>query len=216
MSTATTPILTAVLFLGALLLGGCSMHESQTDRPQSTQPKPAQPKPEKETLGLVRVGLETSLGLIVIELDGDKAPLTTTNFLAYLDRGFYDDTIFHRIVPDFVIQGGGHLVDLTEKDTDKPVRNEWRNGLSNVRGTIAMAREGNQPHSATSQFYINLKDNLMLNEPRDGAGYAVFGTVVEGMDVVDKIAAVPTGAFGQYQGVPTEPVLITRAYRLKD
>ncbi len=151
MSTVTTPILTAVLFLGALMLGGCSMNEGPTDSSPSVQPQP-----EKETLGMVRVGIETSLGLIVVELDGEKAPLSTVNFLAYVDRGFYDDTIFHRIVPGFVIQGGGHLVDLTEKDTDKPVRNEWRNGLSNLRGTIAMARESN-PHSATSQFYINLK-----------------------------------------------------------
>jgi cyclophilin family peptidyl-prolyl cis-trans isomerase len=141
------------------------------------------------------VVMDTSMGPIKIELFADKAPQTVKNFLAYADDKFYDGTIVHRVIPDFMIQAGGYSADKKLKDTRPPVKNESDNGLSNVRGTVAMARTGD-PNSATSQFFINVTDNPRLdkNYPRgDGFGYCVFGKVVEGMDVVDKIRAVKTG-----------------------
>jgi len=169
--------------------------------------------------GATRVQLETTLGDIVIELDEVAAPITTANFLAYVDSGFYDGadgmgpTIFHRIVPGFVIQGGGLTEDLDGKPTMPAIVNEADNGLSNLRGTLAMARTSD-PNSATSQFFVNLVDNTFLDQtPRD-AGYAVFGEVVEGMEVVDMIAAVETTTVGQFEGVPVEPIVIISATRL--
>jgi len=141
------------------------------------------------------VVMDTSMGTIKIELFADKAPLTVKNVLAYVDDKFYDGTIVHRVIPDFMIQGGGYTTDKKLKDTRPPVKNESGNGLSNVRGTIAMARTGD-PNSATSQFFINVTDNPRLDKtyPRgDGFGYCVFGKVIDGMDVVDKIKAVKTG-----------------------
>ncbi len=141
------------------------------------------------------VVMDTSMGTIKIELADDKAPITVKNFLGYVDDKFYDNTIFHRVIADFMIQGGGFTAkDHVEKKTNDPIKNESNNGLLNKRGTIAMART-NQPNSATAQFFINVKDNDFLDraKARDGIGYAVFGTVIEGMDVVDKIRAVKTG-----------------------
>ena len=157
------------------------------------------------------VVVETNLGDISVELDAGNAPNTTANFLAYVDDGYFNDTIFHRVIPGFMIQGGGLTADMRDKPSNRaPIENEANNGLKNDRGTIAMART-NDPHSATSQFFINLKDNDFLNfrnESMQGWGYAVFGKVVDGMDVVDKIAAVPTGNKGGHQDVPLEPVVI--------
>ncbi|GIW45048.1 MAG: peptidyl-prolyl cis-trans isomerase [Candidatus Binatia bacterium] len=154
--------------------------------------------------------MKTSLGDIKIELFDDKAPITVKNFLAYVNDGFYDGTIFHRVIPNFMIQGGGYDKDLQQKPTKAPIKNEATNGLKNVVGTIAMARTG-VIDSATSQFFINVKDNNFLDH-RDqtpaGFGYAVFGKVVEGMDVVMKIAQVPTQRVGVHEAVPKEPVII--------
>ena len=155
-----------------------------------------------------KVEMQTSLGRIVIELDDAKAPGSTKNFLAYVQDGFYNGTVFHRVIPNFMIQGGGFTADMTQKPTKAPIQNEAKNGLKNARGTIAMART-QDPHSATAQFFINHVDNVMLDYPsRDNWGYAVFGKVTEGMDVVDKIAQVRTGNRGMHQNVPVEPVVI--------
>ena len=155
-----------------------------------------------------KVKLATSAGDIVVELDAAKAPKTVDNFLQYVKAGHYNGTVFHRVIENFMIQGGGMTADLKEKPTRAPIGLESRNGLTNQRGTIAMART-NDPNSATAQFFINVKDNDFLNQAqaRDGNGYTVFGKVVEGMDVVDKIRAVPTGP----GDVPATPVTIKRA-----
>ncbi len=137
------------------------------------------------------VKLATTMGDIYIELDRFHAPISTQNFLDYVESEHYNGTIFHRVISGFMIQGGGFEKDMKQKTTRAGIKNEWRNGLTNKRGTIAMARLGNQPDSATSQFFINVVDNDALNMPRDGAAYAVFGKVIKGMDVVDRIKAVP-------------------------
>lgn len=157
--------------------------------------------------------LTTSLGEIELELDDAKAPVTVANFLGYVDAGYYNGTVFHRVIPNFMIQGGGFTADMQQKETRAPIQNEADNGLTNERGSIAMART-NDPDSATSQFFINHKDNDFLNRSGSGAGYAVFGKVVRGLDVLDKIAQVPTGNRGMHQNVPREPVLIQAASRL--
>lgn len=159
-----------------------------------------------------RVTIETTKGTIVLELYADKAPETVANFLAYANDGFYDGTIFHRVIPGFMVQGGGFTQDMQQKPTKDPIRNEANNGLSNEVGTVAMARTPN-PHSATAQFFINVQHNRFLDftaETPQGWGYAVFGKVVEGMDVVESIVAVPTGNHGMHQDVPREPVIMTR------
>jgi len=157
-----------------------------------------------------KVRLATSMGDIVVQLDAAKAPKTVDNFLQYVKSGHYNGTVFHRVIDNFMIQGGGMTADLTEKPTRAPIPLESRNGLANDRGTIAMARTPD-PNSATSQFFINVKNNDFLNaaQSRDGNGYAVFGKVVSGMDVVDKIRALPTGKAGP--DVPNEPVVIKQA-----
>ncbi len=159
-----------------------------------------------------KVKFATSMGDIVIEVDAAKAPKSAANFVQYAKDGHFDGTIFHRVIDNFMIQGGGMLPDLTQKPTRAPIPLESKNGLLNTRGTVAMARTGD-PNSATSQFFINLKDNAFLNasESRDGNGYAVFGKVVAGMDVVDKIRAVPTGSKGPHQNVPVQAVIIKQA-----
>ncbi len=164
---------------------------------------------EPETATKVTVVMTTSMGEIVLELDPVNAPISTKNFVSYVDKGHYDGTIFHRVIPTFMIQGGGFTADMTQKPTAAPIRNEWQNGLKNRRGTIAMART-NVPDSATSQFFINVVDNDSLDQPRGGAAYAVFGKVVQGMDVVDKIRDVPTTNSGQHANVPAEPVIIQK------
>jgi len=158
------------------------------------------------------VKMQTNKGTIVLELNADKAPKTVENFLNYAKKGFYDGTIFHRVIDGFMIQGGGMEPGMREKSTDAPVQNEANNGLANERGTIAMARTPD-PHSATAQFFINVSDNDFLNfraETTDGWGYCVFGKVVEGMDVVDEIRKVDTGSFGFHQDVPKEDIIIEK------
>jgi peptidyl-prolyl cis-trans isomerase A (cyclophilin A) len=166
-----------------------------------------------------KVRMQTSEGPITIELYPDKAPQTVKNFLAYVDEGFYDGTIFHRVIPGFMIQGGGFTADIDRKPTHAPIKNEADNGLKNDRGTIAMARTA-APDSATAQFFINLKDNDFLNHTGKtlrGWGYAVFGKVTDGMEVVDKIAAVPTGNNPKgLQNVPKTPVVIEKVTRVAD
>lgn len=159
-----------------------------------------------------RVLISTSSGDITVELDKTKAPATTENFLSYVKAGFFDGTIFHRVIPGFMIQGGGFTADMHQKPASPPIANEADNGLLNNRGTIAMARTPD-PHSASSQFFINLVDNDFLNHKAKtaaGWGYAVFGAVVEGLDVVDAIAGVPTGTHGPHCDVPREPVIMER------
>jgi peptidyl-prolyl cis-trans isomerase A (cyclophilin A) len=151
--------------------------------------------------------VETSLGRIRIVLDQEKAPVSVANFVKYARAGHYSGTVFHRVIPGFMIQGGGMTAELKEKPTSPPIRNEARNGVRNLRGSIAMART-NDPNSATAQFFINVKDNPSLDFGIQGAGYAVFGQVIEGMDVVDKIVTVPTKNAGPYQNVPVTPVVI--------
>jgi peptidyl-prolyl cis-trans isomerase B (cyclophilin B) len=157
-----------------------------------------------------QVIMETSKGTVVIELNAQKAPITTANFLAYVQSGFYDNTIFHRVIRGFMIQGGGLTADMRKKPNREPIRNEADNGLKNIAGTIAMARTGD-PHSATAQFFINVKDNPFLDHraktPR-GWGYCVFGRVIKGMDVVHAIENVPTGRQAGRADVPIEPVVI--------
>lgn len=154
--------------------------------------------------------METTLGAVRIELYPDKAPLSVKNFLDYVESGFYNGTIFHRVIPGFMAQGGGFTTDRKQKETRAPIKNEAANGLKNDRGTIAMARTGN-PDSATAQFFINVVNNDNLNRPNpDGHGYAVFGTVVEGMDVVDKIVTTPTQRLNMvFANLPATPVVIT-------
>lgn len=198
---------------------GCSLAVAACSGPSRSDQSPT-----------VLVLMETSEGDLTVELDRARAPITVDNFLAYMNRGAYDGTTIHRVVPGFVIQGGGWTPDLKERAKldaaagrpDAPIRNEWQNGLKNTRGTIAMARE-KDPDSATREFFINLADNARLDTPREvsgGAGYAVFGRVIAGMDVVDRIAAVPTRAVDvpgvtdvSMQNVPVEPVVIVRVRR---
>lgn len=157
-----------------------------------------------------KVRLATSEGDIVLELDAAKAPKTVDNFLQYVRAGHYDGLIFHRVIDGFMVQGGGYKPDLSEKTTRKPIPLESRNGLSNVRGSVAMART-NVPDSATAQFFINVNDNQRLDAGEGRDGYAVFGKVAEGMDVVDKIRVVPTRAQGPHQNLPVTPVTIRKA-----
>ncbi|MCX5635719.1 MAG: peptidylprolyl isomerase [Planctomycetota bacterium] len=167
--------------------------------------------PNQKISEVKKVKLETSMGDIVIELNEKAAPVTVKNFLRYAEEGFYDGTIFHRVIPNFMIQGGGFKSDMQQKKTHEPIVNEAKNGLKNDRGTIAMART-NDPNSATAQFFINHKNNDFLNYAgMQNPGYAVFGKVIEGMDVVDKIAAVKTSQKGPQSDVPVEPVVIKSA-----
>lgn len=164
-----------------------------------------------------KVLLETTDGDILIELYPEKAPKTVENFLKYVDEGFYDNTIFHRVIPGFMIQGGGMDMKMKEKPTHGQIENEAANGLKNERGAIAMARTPD-PHSASSQFFINHADNDFLDyraPTQDGYGYAVFGKVIDGMDVVDKIAKTKTRTVGMHENVPTDAILITKATRFE-
>ena len=170
----------------------------------------AEPGKAPATTTHPQVLLETSKGNIVLELYPDKAPKTVENFLQYVKSGFYNGTIFHRVIPDFMIQGGGFTADMTQKPTKAPVQIEADNRVLNERGTIAMART-NDPNSATAQFFINLVDNKNLDGHAGTPGYAVFGKVIEGMSVVDRIASVPTGSSGGFQDVPREAIAITKA-----
>ena len=168
--------------------------------------------PDAKGSGMVTVTMQTNKGVITLELDGNKAPDTVANFVAYASAGHYDGTIFHRVIPGFMIQGGGFDADMTQKATNAPVKNEANNGLKNVTGSIAMART-NDPHSASAQFFINVKDNSFLDHTAptpSGWGYAVFGKVTDGMDVVRTIESVPTGNKSGHQDVPLEAVVIEK------
>jgi len=171
---------------------------------------PASPtKAQKGKHSMVK--LQTNHGDITIELDAEKAPISSKNFLEYVNSGFYNGTIFHRVIGNFMIQGGGFEPGMKQKKTRDPIQNEAKNGLKNDVYTVAMARTG-APHSATAQFFINVTNNDFLNYPgQDGWGYAVFGKVVEGKEVVDKIKGVKTGNSGPFQNVPLEDVVITKA-----
>lgn len=163
-----------------------------------------------------RVAIETTEGTFIIGLNGRRAPITVKNFLGLVKSGYYDGTVFHRVIPDFMIQGGGFNRDLESKEPDDTIANESGNGLINLRGTVVMARQ-DAPHTAMAQFFVNVVDNRRLDPKVNRWGYAVFGYVVEGMDVVDKISNVRSGPGGQFRGdVPVVPVIITRAYRIAD
>lgn len=191
-----------VFAIASVLMVGCENNETAKKIETKTDAEPQKPK---------MVKLDTTMGDIVIELDKKAAPVTAKNFLRYVEEGFFDGTIFHRVIKGFVIQGGGLTADMKQKKPHEPIVNEADNGLKNNRGTIAMARTRN-PNSATCQFFINHKDNTNLNyKGPDKPGYAVFGKVVEGMDVVDKIAAVKTTRKGMHRDVPAETVLIKSA-----
>lgn len=159
--------------------------------------------------------MTTSMGEIYLELNNELAPISTANFLAYTEAGHYNGTIFHRVIENFMIQGGAFKPDMSKMPSFEPIENEWTNGLSNMRGTLAMARLGGRANSATAQFFINVTDNAFLDQPRDGAGYAVFGRVAKGMDVVDKIRLVPTGNSGSMGDVPVEPIVIEKVVELE-
>ncbi|MBX9736801.1 MAG: peptidylprolyl isomerase [Phycisphaerales bacterium] len=212
MSIRTTLVCTALaltLCAGASIAKPAAPTPPAPTAPKVTEPaKPADPKaPDAATkpvaaATMVYAIISTTEGDIALELDAAKAPITVANFVSYTEKGHYDGTIFHRVISDFMIQGGGHIADMTEKPTDAPIKNEFTNGLSHKRGTIAMARKGGSPamvDSATAQFFINVSDNdgsvkYNLDKPQsDGGGYAVFGKVIAGMDVVDKIRTAPTG-----------------------
>ena len=192
----------AILLFAAALFGS----DSPAPAAQGATPEPAKS-------GNPRVAFETSLGRVVIELDPAKAPKTVENFLGYVKSGFYDGTIFHRVIPKFMAQGGGFTADMQQKATQPPIPNEADNGLKNKRGTLSMARTMD-PNSATSQFFMNVVDNAFLDHTGKNArgwGYAVFAKVVEGMDVVDKIVAVKTTTKGPYADVPETPITIQKA-----
>lgn len=195
----------AFILVSLLSVVGCGANEPSLQK-VSTAPAAGQPANPQ-------VRLETSKGTITLELFSRNAPLSVANFVGYVKAGFYDGTIFHRVIPGFMIQGGGMTADMAEKPTRATIQNEANNGLKNLRGTLSMARMG-EPHSASSQFFINVADNDALDhrgENDEGWGYAVFGKVISGMDVVDAIVSVPRDTLGPYQDVPTEPVVIKRA-----
>jgi cyclophilin family peptidyl-prolyl cis-trans isomerase len=206
------------MFLAAGLFwaAGCDENDRAVSTTQTAEEKAVvmEKEPQQVKEQNTKVKMETTMGDIVIELNDKAAPVTVKNFVLYVEEGFYDGLIFHRVIAGFMIQGGGFTPDMAQKPTHEPITNEASNGLKNDRGTIAMARTNN-PNSATAQFFINHKDNGFLNYAPGNPGYAVFGKVVEGMDVVDKIAAVKTGRKGQFDDVPLEPVLIKSAKVIK-
>lgn len=219
-----------LLFIAAALFAGCqtSPTPSDMDRMEDVEaPEPVQAtltntveetaqaepsvaaeEPQEQERNTVMILMKTSKGDIKIELDPEKAPKTVASFLSYVEADHYNGTVFHRVMNGFMIQGGGFDADMEQKPAPRTVENEASNGLKNTVGSIAMARTPD-PHSASAQFFINVGDNTFLDYPgQDGWGYCVFGQVVEGMDVVDAIKAVPTGNKGPHQNVPTDPVLI--------
>lgn len=213
-SMVMTAGLCASLFVTAAALAQDHTN-SEEGRPQDQQPEQPQTEPaateEKEEQPaeekLVYAKMETNMGDIYVELNKEKAPLTVENILRYIKEDFYNGTIFHRVIPNFVIQAGGFTEDMTKKSTYAGVKNEWENGLKNERGTLSMARIGGRPDSGSSQFFISLRDNPSLDRPQnDGAAYAVFGKVIVGMDVVDKIATVPLQVSSLGSGEKSEPV----------
>ncbi|WP_252179706.1 peptidylprolyl isomerase [Endozoicomonas sp. 4G] len=180
---------------------------------EQTATAPAQPA--AEAVQPVDVVMKTSKGDMTIRLNPEQAPVTVKNFLTYVDKGFYKGLVFHRVMPGFMIQGGGMTADMSQKPTGAPIKNESDNGLRNSRGTIAMARTAN-PDSATSQFFINLVNNEFLNNRPGRPGYAVFGELIKGQEVMDAIASVKTGNRGPHANVPVEPVFILAVERVKE
>jgi len=206
--TRTTPF--RALLLGALTLAllpaANGLAQGETDPPIADESTTER----TDDMSRPRIEMKTSKGTLTIELYQEEAPKTVENFLSYVKSGHYDGTIFHRVIPGFMVQGGGFTPDMSQKDTGSPIQNEADNGMKNSRGTLAMARTGD-PNSATAQFFINTVDNTFLDHTGknpQGWGYAVFAEVVDGMDVVDAITKVPTGNKGGHQNVPTEPVVI--------
>jgi peptidyl-prolyl cis-trans isomerase A (cyclophilin A)/peptidyl-prolyl cis-trans isomerase B (cyclophilin B) len=207
-------------FLSSLVLSFACHGQAAPGTPAAEPAKPAAAPatpPATAADETVFVLMKTSQGEIVLELNKTKAPISVENFLGYVNKGFYDGTVFHRVIDGFMIQGGGFDRSMVQKETAAPIKNEWQNGLKNKRGTIAMART-NAPDSATSQFYINVVDNDALDVPRGGAAYAVFGKVIDGMETVDRIKTVPTGqkmgttpqGSGPFPSVPLESVVIEK------
>lgn len=215
-ASLSSPMKLAIPFFALFMAMGCESKKADSD----TKPTGTPPAQENATGGKVSqdnpvVVMETSHGTIEIELDNKKAPISTENFLKYVDDKFYDGTIFHRVIDGFMIQGGGFTQDMNQKPTKAPIKNEAANGLKNTRGTLAMARTS-VVDSATAQFFINVKDNDFLNHTSptpSGFGYAVFGRVISGMDIVDKIKAVRTGVKSGMSDVPVEPVEIKSVKR---
>ncbi len=207
-------LLAASVIIAAVFIAGCDEQQESGSKKQGQQT--ARKEEKKIDTQPKKVKLATSMGDIVIELNEKAAPGTVKNFLRYTEEGFYDGTIFHRVINGFMIQCGGFTSDMAQKKTHEPIENEAANGLKNNRGTLAMARTAN-PDSATAQFFINHKNNDSLNYIQDRSpGYAVFGKVVEGMDIVDKIAAVKTTRKSSYSDVPATPVVIKSATVLAD
>ncbi len=200
-----TTVVFAVLFAATALYGQDTRPSTAPAAPPTSRPVPAK----------AYVLMTTSLGDILLELDGEKAPISVANFLSYTDKEYYDGTIFHRVMSTFMIQGGGLTPGMTKKSTDPPIKNEWKNGLKNKRGTIAMART-QAADSATNQFFINVVDNPSLDVPRSGAAYAVFGRVVAGMDTVDTIRDVDVGMKKGRQNVPIVTVVIETVRQISD
>ncbi len=216
-----------VLFAVCLLCNGCNIDNAKESFVNKKNDKVAQNAPEEKKAATGATGADklspavkliTSKGEIVIELDEKNAPISTKNFLAYVEAGYYDGTVFHRVIKDFMLQGGGFTSGtdgvLQEKKSGQPIKNEADNGLRNLRGTISMART-QVVDSATSQFFLNLKDNAFLDHGSRDFGYAVFGKVTDGLAVMDEIAKVKTTTRGYYDDVPAEPVVITKAVRLR-
>lgn len=200
----TVPLLVSFM----LAVTGCGTKEQPLNKENSTMAV-------EKVNAAPRVELTTSKGTIVIELDAAKAPITVKNFLTYVNEGFYTDTVFHRVIPGFMVQGGGMTADMNSKPNHAPIEIESSNGLKNMRGTLAMARTNN-PNSATSQFFISTVDNDFLNyKSPSNPGYAVFGKVVEGMDIVDAIEKVKTKNVGGHGDVPVEPITILSAKEIK-
>ncbi len=203
---------TLAMIAGVCLVGSFARAQEVNDGARPVKPPVGETPAAKATEPKAYVVLTTSKGKIAVELDRERAPISVENFMKYVEDGYYDGTVFHRVIAGFMIQGGGYTEDIELKPgLREPIKNEWQNGLKNKRGTIAMARLGGRADSATSQFFINVADNDFLDQPRDGAGYAVFGKVVAGMKVVDEIRAVPTGHKSGMSDVPNETVAITGA-----
>ncbi len=198
------------LMLATLLFLMAPLGWSNSPPPPRTDAATTESTPKAEMPPIVE--MHTNKGTIVIKLNQEKAPISVANFLAYVDAGFYNGLIFHRVIPNFMIQGGGFTPDLKKQPTQNPIKNEAKNGLKNLKGTIAMART-QVVDSATAQFFINLIDNDFLNHSPNSFGYAVFGEVIKGMDVVEAIAKAPTERKGMHQNVPVEAVVIEKVVR---
>ncbi len=217
-------VVVGVLVMAGLVIAAFAVQPGHTEKPtqEATKKEVAPDQTPNQTQEhaqqeekFVYFKMMTSKGDIFLELNNELAPISTANFRAYADAGYYNGTIFHRVIENFMIQGGAFKPDMSKMPSFDPIENEWTNGLSNVRGSIAMARLGGRANSATAQFFINVTDNGFLDQPRDGAGYAVFGRVVRGMDVVDAIRKVTTGNKGGMGDVPIEPIVIEQVVELE-